>query len=112
MRSAVNGMFYVARTGYQWDNLLHGHRNHNSVYDHHRKWCWGGTWQRINATLREQVRQTAGRDRQPSAAIVDSQSAKITDVGDAVSGIVLRSDDLKGCQVLPSAGLSNAPSLG
>jgi putative transposase len=96
MRGAVNGTFYVARTGCQWDNLLHEYPNHNSVYDHHRKWCWDGTWQRINATLREQVRQTAGCDRQPVAAIVDSQSAKITDAADVVLDIALRSDDLKG----------------
>lgn len=79
MRSAVNGMFYVSRTGCQWDNLPHEYPNHNSVYYH--KWCWDGTWERINTALREQVRQAAGRKSQPSAAIVDSQSAKTTEVG-------------------------------
>ncbi len=32
MRSAVNGRFYMARTGCQWDNLPHEYPNHNSVY--------------------------------------------------------------------------------
>ena len=81
MRSAVNGMFYIARTGCQWDNLAHEYPNHNSVYYHYHKWSGDGTWERMNAALREQVRQAAGRERQPSAAIVDSQSVKTTEVG-------------------------------
>jgi len=81
MRSAVNGMFYIGRTGSQWDNLPHDYPNHNSVYYHFHKWCRDGTWEAINAALYEQVRQAAGRESQPSAAIVDSQSAKTTEVG-------------------------------
>lgn len=81
MRSAVNCMFYVVRTGCQWDNLPHEYPNHNSVYYHYHKWCWDGTWERINAALCEQVRQADGRECQPSAAIIDSQSVKTTEVG-------------------------------
>lgn len=81
MRSATNGMFYLARTGCQWDQLPHEYPNHNSVYYHYHKWCWDGTWERINTALREQVRHVAGRDCQPSAAIVDSQSVKTTEAG-------------------------------
>ncbi len=81
MRSAVNGMFYIARTGCQWDNLPHEYPNHNSVYYHYHKWCGDGTWERINTALREQARQAAGRAPQPSAAIIDSQSVKTTEVG-------------------------------
>lgn len=81
MRGAVNGMFYIARTGCQWDNLPHDYPNHNRVYYHYHKWCWDGTWERINATLCEQVWQAAGREPCPSAAIIDSQSAKTTEVG-------------------------------
>lgn len=81
MRSAVNGMFYIGRTGSQWDNLPHDYPNHNSVYYHFHKWCWDGTWEAINAALCEQVREADGRKSQPSAAIVDSQSIKTTEVG-------------------------------
>jgi putative transposase len=81
MRSAVNGMFYLARTGIEWDYMPHEYPNHNSIYYHYQKWSGDGTWESINAALREQVRQTAGRERQPSAAIVDSQSVKTTEVG-------------------------------
>ena len=81
MRRAVNGMFYVARTGCQWDMLPKEYPNHNSVYYHYHKWCWEGTWERINTALRQQVRQGVERDSQPSAAIIDSQSTKTTEVG-------------------------------
>jgi putative transposase len=81
MRSAVNGMFYLARTGIEWDYMPHEYPNHNSIYYHYHKWCRDGTWERMNTALREQVRQAAGREAQPSAAIVDSQSVKTTEVG-------------------------------
>ena len=81
MRSAVNGMFYIARTGSQWDNLPHEYPNHNSVYYHFHKWSADGTWEAINTALREQAREQVGRATQPSAAIVDSQSVKTTEVG-------------------------------
>jgi transposase len=40
-----------------------------------------GTWEKINATLRERIRLRAGRDRQPSAGVLDTQSVKTTVVG-------------------------------
>lgn len=81
MRSAVNGMFYLVRTGIEWDYMPNTYPNHNSIYYHYHKWCKDGTWERINAALREQVRQAAGRQQQPSLAIIDSQSVKTTEAG-------------------------------
>ncbi|MEP7288837.1 MAG: IS5 family transposase [Chloroflexota bacterium] len=81
MRRAVNGMFYVVRTGIAWDYLPHEYPNHNRVYYHHHKWCGDGTWERINMALREPVRRQADREAQPSLAIIDSQSVKTTEVG-------------------------------
>jgi putative transposase len=40
-----------------------------------------GTWERLNAELRERLRCRLGRHPKPSAAIVDSQSVKTTGVG-------------------------------
>ncbi len=40
-----------------------------------------GTWERINLALRERLGVRLGREPQPSAAIVDSQSVKTTGVG-------------------------------
>jgi len=81
LRAVVNAIWYVLRTGCQWAYLPHEYPNFNSMYYHFRKWCRDGTWEAINTTLRERVRQAAGRDAQPSLAIIDSQSVKTTEVG-------------------------------
>jgi putative transposase len=52
-----------------------------TVYDWFRKWRIEGTWERLNAELRERLRSRLGRNPNPSAGIVDSQSAKTTGVG-------------------------------
>ena len=81
MREAVNGMLYVAKTGCQWENLPGEFPNHHSVYYHYRKWCVDGTWERVNRALTYQARRASGRLPHPSAAILDSQSVKTTEVG-------------------------------
>jgi putative transposase len=52
-----------------------------TVYDWFRRWRLNGTWERLNAELRERLRSQLGRASTPSAGILDSQSAKITGVG-------------------------------
>jgi putative transposase len=81
MRSVVNAIFYALKAGGQWEMLPKDYPNHNSVYYYFRRWSWEGAWERINTVLREQVRVAAGREAQPSAASIDSQSVKTTAVG-------------------------------
>jgi putative transposase len=81
LRAVVNAILYLLRTGCQWAYLPKEYPNFNSVYYHYRKWCWDATWEEINAALREAVREAAGREAQPSLAIIDSQSVKTTEVG-------------------------------
>lgn len=81
MRWVVNAILYVLKTGCQWALLPKDYPNHNSVYYHFRRWSWEGLWEHINTVLREQVRTQAGRETQPSAASIDSQSVKTSAVG-------------------------------
>lgn len=52
-----------------------------TVYHYFREWRIDGTWEWLNAALREALRARAGREPHPSAGIADSQSAKTTGVG-------------------------------
>jgi putative transposase len=83
MRAVVNAVLYVLVTGCQWNMLPREYPNHNSVYHPFQRWSWAGVWEQINTVLREQVREQAGREAQPSAASIDSQSVKTTAVGGA-----------------------------
>lgn len=80
-RSILNGMRYVNREGIRWRSLPKEYPPWKTVHDYLREWGLNGTWQRIHDRLRELVRQAEGREAQPSAAILDSQSVKTTQEG-------------------------------
>jgi transposase len=73
-RDIVNAILYVLRTGCQWHLLPHDFSPYKTVYDYYRQWRPQGRWERINTMLRERLRIQLGRDAQPTAAIIDSQS--------------------------------------
>lgn len=81
LREIVDAMRYVLRTGCQWRALPHEYPPWQTVYHYVRAWRLDGTWERLNDELREEVRARAGRNRQPSAAILDSQSVRTTEKG-------------------------------
>lgn len=80
-REVINAILYLNRSGCQWDMLPHDLPPKSTVYDYFAKWRDDGAWQRMMDALRAQVRVAAGRELTPSAASVDSQSAKTTAVG-------------------------------
>lgn len=80
-REIVNGLLYVTRTGCQWRAMPHDLPPREAVYWSFRIWKKDGTLDRLHDELRGDLRQAEGRQRQPAAAILDSQSVKATDKG-------------------------------
>jgi len=81
MREILNGIFYVTRSGCAWRMLPHDVPPWSTVYHDVRVWRQDDTWETIHTALRAQVREQAGRDPEPSAAVLDSQSVKTTEKG-------------------------------
>jgi putative transposase len=81
VRVLLDAIFYVVRTGCQWRLLPREFPPWRTVYHWFRQWRLDGTWQRAHTALRERLRRQVGRDPQPSAGILDSQSVKTTGVG-------------------------------
>jgi putative transposase len=81
LREILDAVFYIVRTGAQWRQLPHEYPPWPTVYWWFRRWRLDGTWEGLNAALRERLRVAKGRQPQPSAGIIDSQSAKTTGVG-------------------------------
>jgi putative transposase len=77
----LDAVFYVLKSGCPWRLLPREFPPWKSVYDWFRKWRIDGTFERLNAELRERLRRRLGRDPKSSAGIVDSQSVKTTRVG-------------------------------
>jgi transposase len=80
-REIIDAISYVVRSGCAWRLLPHDFPPWQTVYHYYRLWRIDGTWERIHDALRDQVRQQAGREAQPSAGIIDSQSVRTSEKG-------------------------------
>lgn len=74
-------MLYVLKTGCAWRLLPLNFPRWTTVYAQYRKWRVRGVLKHVMDVLRERVRIAAGRDAQPTAGIIDSQSAQTTEAG-------------------------------
>ena len=79
IREVLNAIFYLLRSGCAWRLLPHDFPPW--VYTYFRKWKKDGTWKSIHDTLHNECRKQDGRELEPSAAILDSQSVKTTEKG-------------------------------
>jgi putative transposase len=81
MREVLNAILYVLRTGGAWDLLPHDFPPSGTVYGYYNQWRRDGTIERVHDALRAMVRQADERAETPSAASIDTQSVKTTEVG-------------------------------
>jgi transposase len=79
-REIVNGILYVLRSGCPWRSLPHDFPAWGTVSFYFREWQREGVWENILKTLRLEVRKKQGRDPEPSAGVIDSQSIKTSAV--------------------------------
>ena len=81
MREILNAIFYVLRAGCAWKLLPQDFPPWGTVYGYFNQWRRDGTITRIHEALRPQVRVACEHDPEPSAACLDSQSVKTTEIG-------------------------------
>src|SRR4051794_26652487 len=81
IREVLNAIFYLNRSGCQWDMLPHDLPARSTAYNHFARWRDDGTWQRVMDALRQTVRAAAGKEPDPSAGGNDSQTVKGSEVG-------------------------------
>lgn len=78
-REILNGIFYVQRTGCQWEMMPHDLPPYSTVYGYFKKWQRKGVWQKMHDAVRHKLRQKLGREEDSTVAIADSQSVKTTE---------------------------------
>src|SRR5215216_7359679 len=79
LREIFDAIFYVLRSGCPWRLLPGDFPPWQTVFYHFRKFRLSGLWFLILRTLRATERKRTGKDPNPSAAIMDSQSVKTTE---------------------------------
>lgn len=87
LRAMLDAIGYVVRNGIEWRALPVDFPPWEAVYAFFQRWSQRGLPQRLVERLRARLRTGVGREVQPSAAIMDSQTVKGADtVGAATRG--------------------------
>jgi transposase len=79
LRLIIEAILYVDRTGCAWRYLPADFPPWQTVYGYFAAWRDDGTLARLHHELRVRARVAAGRNPQPSAAVIDSQSVRAAD---------------------------------
>ncbi len=84
LRSVVDAVLYVAKSGCPWRLLPQSFPPWKTVYHHFRQWCREGLWTALNDRLRARARAALGKRSRPTAAGLDSQTVRSDPHGGAV----------------------------
>jgi transposase len=72
----LNGIFYLLKTGCQWRMVPREFGKWNTIYSYFKSWRETGVGAKLREALRQSERRRQGRQTEPSAGSVDSQSIK------------------------------------
>lgn len=81
LREIINSILYLVHTGCQWRELPHDFPPWPSVYYYFRK--YDHLWDSIHRTIHSSLRENLGKNPEPSAAIIDSQSVKASQMAES-----------------------------
>jgi putative transposase len=84
LREVVNALLYIKQTGCPWRYLPHDLPPRSTVHYYFAQWTADGTLEAVVRALRERSRRRAGREAQPTAGIMDSQTVKTVEATQAV----------------------------
>ena len=88
LREVLNAIFYRVENGVKWRNLPADFPAWQTVYGYFRLWVRLGVWQRLNNALVRRVRESVGREAEPSLGIIDSQSVRLGEKGGSKLGLM------------------------
>src|ERR671927_1338258 len=86
LRDVFDAVFYVVKSGCHWRLLPHDFPPWSTVYYHFRRFRSSGLWFVILKALRAAERKRVGKNPQPTAAVMDSQSVKTVEESAHPSG--------------------------
>lgn len=83
LREVLDAIRYVGAAGCPWRYLPHEFPPWETVYGWFEQWGRDGTLDRVNEAVRRMLRRAEGREDTPSLLIIDSQSVKAREGGEA-----------------------------
>ena len=86
LREVLNAIFYLNKTGCQWRYLPKCFPSYTLVSYYYHQWLNKQILEKINTEIRQQLRTEGGRNENPSAGIIDTQTVKGTQESGEESG--------------------------
>src|SRR5690242_7135875 len=86
LREVFNGLRYIIKTGAPWRWMPNDLPPWAAVYQQALRWLKAGCFEALAHDLRAVLRLAAGRDVEPSAAVLDSRTLRSTPESGARAG--------------------------